>query len=363
VTDPPSQSWHQALNLQSTNIDNFYSRPKPGEGFSPLTATADELARSGFPARPDSERDSEAYMRWRHRYGRALRFIEPELVIRPHRARGPMAGPGGSGVTSNWAGSVITANKGQTFTLIDALWTIPRVFPPASGPYSAYTGVVFWSSVTWVGLDGANNLSADVFQAGTEQDNIGDAFWGYSDYFVWTEWFPAPPVAVSNFPVEPGDMISVLLEIKSLDATFLGATFPVGEAFFVNSTRGFFTSVAMAGPPNGGPTPFVGNTAEWIVETPSISKPGSSPVAYQALPFFGGVAFFDPLVMDNEGNILNGSEGTIYSMDNSGNGVDRNGNAPGTGIVVASPAPVVIGIFSDSIGVTDSYPTLPPTEH
>jgi hypothetical protein len=351
MTDSPSRSWHEVLNLQPTNVDNFYSRPKPPGRFSPLTATADELARSGFPPRPDPEQEPAAYMRWRRRYGRALSFIEPELVIRPHRPRGPLAGPSGTGVSSNWAGSVVDANEGQQFLMIHGSWIVPCVSPPATGPYS---DVAPWSSVAWVGLDGAG-ISADVFQAGTEQDSLGVDFAGFVDnYFVWTEWFPAPPAAVTSLPVEPGHMIDVTVMITSLDVTWLGIDFPVGEAFFVNNTLGLFTSVMMAGPVNFGPTPFMGNTAEWIAETPCTSNCGTSSAVFEPLPFFGQLAFFDTFATDADGNVVNGMEGIMLSMDNSGDGPGRNGGAPGTGIVVAAPDPVVVGIFCDSIGVDDS---------
>jgi Peptidase A4 family len=223
MTESLGQDWHEILGLRPTNLDNFFTRPGPSGEFNPLTATADELARCGIPPRPDSEREPEEHMRWRRRYGRALRFIEPELVVRPHKRRAPLAGPGTGGASPNWAGYVVVPDEGLAFSQISGSWVVPGVTPPAFPPY---LDAGAWSSVTWVGLDGAG-ASGDVFQAGTEQYCFGGLGFGGTEYFAWTEWFPAPPVAVVNFQVEPGDVMVVIMEITLLD----GPDFPAGFAF------------------------------------------------------------------------------------------------------------------------------------
>jgi hypothetical protein len=119
-----------------------------------------------------------------------------------------------------------------------------------------------------------------------------------SEYFAWTEWFPADPVQIGGFPVSPGDTMSVFLQILSLDAESFGIPlgFPIGQALVTNVSQGKFPTVARAGPLISGSTPFQGSSAEWIVETP-----GPRGDVFEALPYFGLVAFAERVAADNNG--------------------------------------------------------------
>jgi hypothetical protein len=248
--------------------------------------------------------------------------------------------------SSNWSGNICFANPGQTFKEILGMWVVPSVSQPLVG--SPFQNAGTWSSVAWVGLDGA--ASADVFQAGTEQD-LPYKIEGspVEIYYAWTEWFPAPPVAITNFPVGPGDTVNVFLQITG-EFELFGFDFPVGQALFSNQTRGTFTTVNMGGPENGGPNAFQGNSAEWIIETPCTANCSSANAVFTALPYFGAVAFYFAEVYDSTGAAVLGSSGSFVSMDTSGNGIGRNGGAPGTGTGVATPLPDIIGSVATNGG-------------
>jgi Peptidase A4 family len=358
VTDSPSDNWYEARNLQPTRVPKYYTRPKPPEGFRPLDASAEELANYGVPPRPDRERDPRAFASWQRRWSRRLSYIEPELLLRPSRAHGTLAGTSATGASSNWAGSVISANPGQTFNQISGQWTVPGVTPPSTGPFE---NAGFWSSVTWVGLDGTST-AGDVFQAGTEQDYNGSFWGGGPNYYAWTEWFPEAQVAITNFQVEPGDQIAVDLQIleQSLDIPLLGGgsitlPFPLGQAVVTNLTRGFWTTVVMLGPENGSPTAFVGNSAEWIVETPCISGCGTAIPTFEALPFIGFVAFWFANALDNGGNTVWASAGNQFFLDDSSDGEGRNGGAPGTGTIVAQGWTDITGVVCYEVGTNEGW--------
>ena len=339
--------WHEHLNLKATNLQGFYTRSRPKDGFNPLTASADELAKHGLPPRPEQKSDPQAHLRWSSLYGRALNFIAPELVVRPRQAHGPRKhrqaaaenDPISFQSDSNWAGTAFQANAGQTFTQVVGSWTVPGVSPPAFGPYA---GAGNWQSVAWVGLDGFQN--SDVFQAGTAQNLSTFFFITEASYFAWTEWFPAPPVAITNFPVSPGDFVTFDLTILSLAVDFFGVSVPTGQALVINATKGNFTIVAMAGPLNGQPDSFQGSSAEWIVETPGFGSGAS--LTFAPLPYFGQVAFSNGIAFDSTGAGVFGANGIALSMQNSGAGVGRTGTSSGATVATELADPVIFGVLA-----------------
>jgi len=116
------------------------------------------------------------------------------------RQHGPMRfhgiGPDGSVQTENWSGYAVT---GSGFTDAKGSWHVPEVNCNVT-PNS--------QSAFWVGIDGWSDGTVE--QTGTASNCDGTT----AQYFAWYEFYPAAPVVLSNFPVEPGDVIGA--EVKYL---------------------------------------------------------------------------------------------------------------------------------------------------
>ena len=107
-------------------------------------------------------------------------------------------------------------------------------------------------SFEWVGFDGWT--SSDVLQAGTE----ADANCSSTLYSFWYEWYPFAETRIS-FTISPGDDVEV--------EVWYTTTSPYGHAQWFNATTATATSVGF-NPPSG--TNYVGNSAEWVVERPTV---------------------------------------------------------------------------------------------
>jgi len=114
----------------------------------------------------------------------------------------------------------------------------------------------------WVGIDGYKN--SQVLQAGTAATIAGNKVTNW----VWTEWWPLPPIKVLNFPINVGDHITVLVCAVSPTS---------GYCSMLNKTTNQVTSVGIA-PPAG--VSSLGATAEWIVEGISSILPHFAPVTF-----------------------------------------------------------------------------------
>ncbi len=101
-----------------------------------------------------------------------------------------------------WSGATYTNPAAQYFW-IEADWNVPGAFSvPGSPPYSAVA--------EWIGLD---NSGTDLFQAGTDSEcwvfTVFGFTWTFTNYWMWIEALPFAPWALPNFPLSPGDSVSV----------------------------------------------------------------------------------------------------------------------------------------------------------
>lgn len=351
----------EGLSVAAGDLDNYYADLRPSGPFDPVSASQADLRRFGFPVRPDAAEDPAGFARWRRRYARLRHFVVPELRVVQRGRGGPTSITEGEeegiGTSSNWAGNVVVAGKGVQFTGIQGMWTVPTVHQPLSGPFQqgAQNGTVaVWQSVSWIGIDGYQPNSGDVFQAGVEHDlTIISPFGPPSginlpDYYAWTEWFPAAPVAVGGFSVSPGDLMSF-----TLDAQVTARAAPTGTALLGNVTTGDFTTVPMQGPALKSKTPFKGNCAEWIVETPCTANCTTNSPQFSELPELGLVGFFEAEAITSKGDIIDGATGIVHgnvpatatliqlNMTSTGNGPGRTASgglvaielSPGFGVV------------------------------
>jgi hypothetical protein len=247
-----------AADTQEAHPQPFIFRyPTPPAGFKPLTASDEDLAKYGLPARPNPfARSTVPYASWARAMSAAHTRIEP-LVRATGRRHSPalraarlLSRQAGALQSTNWAGQTIlnpvTSFGATSYTEILGQWVVSAV-QEAIGTCGG-TDV----SATWIGIDGSNG-SSDVLQAGTE----ADASCNNSNYYAWFEWYPGDEYEITNFASYPGAPIFVVVQATSATT---------GTATFVNLQSNEYTTVGIAAPAG---TRLTGNTAEWIVERPA----------------------------------------------------------------------------------------------
>jgi hypothetical protein len=241
--------------------------PAPPAGFNPLAASDADLRAYGFPPRPDPFRARRNYTAWSHLVAGAKIAIVPHLrtlAVR-HRPMIPAAPAVASVVnhpamaySTNWAGlALLGPARSFGTSSFYAMWGQFNV-PIGEQQFGVCTGGTEYSA-TWVGMDGSPGTSSDVVQAGTESDAYCAGGVTYPDYYAWYEWYPAYTQEIDNFPVSPGQDISV--EVTA------GAT--TAAVFMTNQTTNQFVAIGFDAPAG---TSFIGNSAEWVVERPEVNN-------------------------------------------------------------------------------------------
>jgi len=200
--------------------------------------------------------------------------------------------------SSNWFGyNQGTLEKGNTlFNSVTGDWTVPSATQHTSGQAE--------SSSDWIGIGGgcidAGCTLGDptLIQTGTEQDVDAS---GKASYSAWWEIIPVPSVAISNFPVSPGDhMHAAISEIVPNSNVW---TITLQD---VTKGTSFSTTV-----------PYVSThaTAEWIEETPT--EIGTGGVGLAALPNLSNPSFTKGTVNGANANLQ--SSEAIQLIDSNGN--------------------------------------------
>lgn len=160
--------------------------------------------------------------------------------------------------SANWAGAVIQATPGKSFSAVSAEWVVPKV--------SEVPGQTFTDAAEWVGLDGYD--SNDVCQAGV-LETVQTAANGKTTVSctAWDEWYPdgANLISSKDFAVSPGDTIRVSVET-------LGAGSTRAVFLFDDLTTDKSYATTLAAPPG---FRLVGNSADFVVETPYWSEGNS----------------------------------------------------------------------------------------
>lgn len=188
----------------------------------------------------------------------------PHWPWQSHRSPKPTFSP-----DTNWSGGVVSPTAAQSFCGLQAEWIIPNVYPPNQTDE-------FWIG-SWIGLDGYSGAGiTELLQAGVGQDvyYLGGSL--HRDINAWFEWYPYDPVTITNLPISPGDLVTVILSTPS------GKGSTTATLYFANTTSGVSTSLMLLAPTG---VQLVGNSAEWIVEEPLFS-PG-----LDTLPDYGEVFF------------------------------------------------------------------------
>jgi hypothetical protein len=232
----------------------------PPRGFNPLTATPRQLLHHGLPTRPDARAEPTLREMWNKAFSRPRNWITPEFRQAAGKSHGPALQPGkarnrvrtktvvSNATSSNWSGSVAIAPTRRTFGWVAGQWTVPN-------PHASVFGSYYASE--WIGIDGWG--SGDVLQAGTETEILDLGIFTSRQVYVWWEWFPAGEVAITNFGVAAGDVMYCLICVNSSTTA---------TVYLTNQSSGVSTSFSITAPKG---TSLTGNSAEWIVERPTIN--------------------------------------------------------------------------------------------
>jgi hypothetical protein len=273
-----------------------------------LTAISDaEIIKAGFPPRPDPKNSPGAYERWARIASVPQTVVSGELTPHPRQHNG---GSSGHSIDPNWAGGIAAAT-GALYTLVEGGWVVPSVSTtdPPTGPAGRVNGAqsIYGAySSTWVGLDG--NTTPDLIQCGTRQDAFiaptDGVFFEELEYYSWVEYLPGGEMQTS-LQVNAND--EVFAEAWVCDSQ--GNVNPNGGNgcyFLGNPTthQSLRTSLPI---PSG--TTFVGNSAEWITETPLING------GFYPLPYFAPFSIYDAYADDglNENGVVNAGAWWIVS--------------------------------------------------
>ena len=275
----------------------------PPEGFDPLTASQLELARYGFPARPEDPHHLARYRRVLGGLKDKFHYVQPTFRFNADKVHGPRKRKASdpTETSGNWSGAVVYAPAGQSFKWVEGDWVIPNVDAPTQNQW-------YYCS-SWIGIDG--DSSNDVCQAGVECEVYQNGASTSRNVYPWWEWYPAGEVQITNLAVSPGDMITMLI----CTAAAAGST--TASVFYTNRTSGASTSFSITAPAG---TKLAGNCAEWIVEAPTVGG------AQSAVADYGEVFFSTCEAATNTGVTVSGGTGNNINMTSAGGTVVSDGN-------------------------------------
>jgi len=308
-------------NEHALNLPGATTFDAPPAGFDPISASDQDLQYHGFPPRPNQNTEPKAYASWVSAMKASKTRILPKLeqttiyhgpakqgkpvnaAAVDNTASAPAGAVKNVSYSYNWSGyadfSGATSYGANSFYYV----VNDMVVPKAQQAFGACTGGWDWGSA-WNGIDGWG--SSDVLQAGVEFDAycaLGGAIKS-SYYSTWYEWYPYGEVRV-NFPVTAGD--DLFVEVWHTSST-------QGYAYVVNRTNNNYWIVGFLAYPG---YPLVGNSAEWVVERPSVGGSITTLTNYTRVPFWDAYAytmnyakFFDideayPIdMLDNSGYVI-----------------------------------------------------------
>lgn len=284
-------------NEHLTNLPGATTIDAPAAGFNPLTASDEELAYNGFPPRPNANTEPKAYASWAKAVSSAKTRIAPKLEqtdvfhgpanvkkapLNPTTSESNNAQvalqPSNTLYSSNWSGYVDFSGatsygaSSYYFTVNDMVVPIAQQKPGTCSGGWAYGS-------EWNGIDGWG--SSDVLQAGVEFDAYC-ALGGLvksTYYSAWYEWYPYGEVRISSLPVAPGD--DIFVEVWHTSST-------QGYAYLVNYTTGQSVEVGFTAASGHA---LIGNSAEFVVEAPTVGGSLATMVDYTMIPFWDSYAY------------------------------------------------------------------------
>jgi hypothetical protein len=308
-------------NEHALNLPGATTIEAPASSFDPISASDQDLQYHGFPPRPNQTTEPKAYATWVKAMNASKTRVVPKLEqttifhgpanlaknAKPSAAQSNAASATGKvsnvAYSYNWSGYVdfsgaTSYGSSSYYYLVNNM-----VVPKAQQAFGACTGSWDWGS-EWNGIDGWG--SPDVLQAGVEFDAYC-ALGGLSRssyYSAWYEWYPYGEVRIGGFPVAAGD--DIFVEVWHTSPT-------QGYAYLVNYTNNQAVEVGFTAYPG---YPLRGNSAEWVVERPSVGGSLTTLTNYTRVPFWDAYAyteaytFYDideayPIdMLDNNGGVI-----------------------------------------------------------
>jgi hypothetical protein len=295
-----------------TNIPGIQAYAEPPKGFSPVTATDEELATYGFPQRPDKQAHPDQYAEWERAMklaripwnGKLKTVPGSERLMMPAgssalpEAAEPETGP--KQIQTTYASGVIVTSGQKTYTKnsindVIAEITVPTVEVPLDTTVTC-TGQGY-VAISAVGIDGfvfntGNGYGYDPqLEAGVYEQVAcsGDLY-----YFAVVGWQGGYNVA---FNVNPGDVIYASAYTSG------GSNSGVYLEDMTTSVHGAY-SVTSPG--------IVGHAANWVVERQCCSDNEPLPLANTTNIAFGwGIAY-----SESEKSFYPGSQATSTQVLN-----------------------------------------------
>jgi hypothetical protein len=264
-------------NRLATNLPGATTAIAAPEGFNPVEASDADLALYGFPPRPDATLLPKAFASWSkamsHSKTKVIPVLEQTNIFHgpAKNISEPKISETTSTTSSNWSGVVDFSGAYYYNNTSTYYWIYSDYVVPVAEAASC-NGVWDWSS-SWVGIDGWG--TADVLQAGTEADAYCSGSTTYTYYSPWYEWYPYGEVRVTSVPVAPGD--DIFVEVWHTSST-------QGYAYLVNMNTNQYFDVGFTAYPGYA---LVGNSAEWVVERPTVNG------AYATLTKYTDDVFWD----------------------------------------------------------------------
>jgi hypothetical protein len=309
---------HLQPNEHALNLPGATTIEAPPADFDPIQASDEELAYHGFPPRPNQANQPKAYATWVRAMNASKVRIVPKLEqtsifhgpAKPAKLAEPTAVENNpllstqarnTNYSSNWSGYVDFSGATSYGSASYYYLVNDFVVPVAQQAFGACTGGWDYGSA-WNGIDGWG--SSDVLQAGVELDAYCSGSTRESYYSAWYEWFPYGEVRIGNFPVAPGD--DMFVEVWHTSST-------QGYAYLVNYNNDQAVEIGFTAYPGH---PLVGNSAEWVVERPSVNGSLATLTNYIMDPFWDAYAetesyaFFDVAtatptdMLNNSGSLI-----------------------------------------------------------
>lgn len=229
-----------------------------------------ELAKLGLPPRPDEVSSPETFSKWLNIVTRPHRQIRASQIARPDIPRSDSGVTNGTESKATWSGYELRSGKG-TYNAVMGSWIVPSVAcEPTSG------SLCF--NALFVGLDGDG--TADLLQAGTEQEAFTYQQYTLTDYYFFNEVMPNQGLGqeIGHFPVAPSD--TVFSEVW------------VGDIYGNPNNNGGYEWIFLLNEKtnqmyeNSVPlndTKFLGKEAEWILERPTETNGTPYQLAFYGL--------------------------------------------------------------------------------
>ncbi len=280
-------------NEHVTNLPGVTTIQAPPAGFDPLNASDQELAYHGFPPRPNQGSEPKAYATWvkamNHSRTRVTPTLEQTAIYhgpaKITKNANPTAiannaslslQPNNTLYSSNWSGYVDFSGA-TSYGPSSYYYTVNEMVVPIAQqrPGACSGGWAYGSE--WNGIDGWG--SSDVLQAGVEFDAYCSGSTKSAYYSAWYEWYPYSEVRISSLPVTAGD--DIFVEVWHTSST-------QGYAYLVNYNTNKAVQVGFTAYPG---YPLKGNSAEFVVEAPTVGGSLATMVDYTMVPFWDAYAY------------------------------------------------------------------------